>query len=91
MKKVIALLLAMVMLVTFVACGKNDAGEKPDTGTTPGRKYDANDPAAVLGEITNDFEATTNSLAQKLEETFTSVGTTFEDYQKNKVLFDAWV
>ncbi len=91
MKKGIALLLAVVMLLSLAACGKNESGEKPDTGTTSGREYDVNDPAAVLGEITNDFEATTNSLAQKLEETFTSVGTTFDDYRKNKGLIDAWV
>ena len=91
MKKVIALLLTVVMLLSFAACGKNESGEKTDTGTTSGREYDTSDPAAVLNEITNDFEATTNSLTQKLEGTFTSVGTTFEDYQKNKGLIDDWV
>ncbi len=91
MKKVIALLLTVVMLLSLAACGKNESGGKPDTGTTSGREYDTSDPAAVLGEITNDFETTTKSLSQKLEETFTSVGTTFEDYQKNKGLIDAWV
>ncbi len=91
MKKGIALLLAVVMLLSLAACGKNDVSEKPGTGTTSGREYDTSDPAAVLAEITNDFDATTKSLTQKLEETFTSVGTTYEDYQKNKGLIDAWV
>lgn len=91
MKKVIALLLTVVMLLSLAACGKNESGGKPDTGTAPGREYDATDPAAVLNEITNDFAATTTSLTQKLEETFASVGTTFKDYQKNKGLVDDWV
>ena len=91
MKKILSLLLAAVMLLSLAACGKNESGGKPDTGTTSGREYDTSDPAAVLGEITNDFETTTKSLAQKLEETFTSVGTTFDDYQKNKGLIDDWV
>ena len=91
MKKGIALLLTVVMLLSLAACGKNESGEKPSTSTTSGREYNVNDPAAVLGEITNDFEATTISLTQKLAETFTSVGTTFDDYQKNKGLIKAWV
>ena len=91
MKKALALLLAIVMLLSLSACGKNESGENQSPSTTSGREYDKSDPSAVLNEITNDFEATTLSLTQKLEETFTDVGTTFEDYQKNKGLIDAWV
>ena len=91
MKKAIALLLAVIMLLSLAACGKNESGENQNTSTTSGREYDTSDPAAVLNEITNDFAATTDSLAQKLEETFTAVGSTYADYQENKGLVDAWV
>ena len=91
MKKGIALLLAVIMLLSLAACGQNESGGNPNTSTTSGREYDAANPEAVLGEITNDFVATTESLTKKLEDTFTSVGTTFEDYQKNKGQIDAWI
>ena len=59
--------------------------------TTSDRDYDENDPIAVLGEITNDFAAVTSQLTEKLTETFVAVGTTYEDYQKNKGLIDEWI
>ena len=91
MKKAIALLLAVIMLLSLAACGKNESGENQIVSTTSGREYDTSDPAAVLNEITNDFAATTAALTQKLEETFAAVGATYADYQKNKGLIDAWV
>lgn len=59
--------------------------------TTPTREYDESDPTAVLGEITNDFNDVTSQLTEKLSETFTAVGTTYEDYQKNKGLVEEWI
>lgn len=101
MKKILAILLAVTMMLSLVACGETANGptETPDdTSNTPpsqtitsDRDYDETDSAAVLGEITNDFADVTTQLIEKLEETFTAVGTTYEDYQKNKELVDEWI
>ena len=100
MKKLAALFLAILMIFSLVACGETNVDSPPDeqetnqppsATTAPGREYDETDPAAVLGEITNDFADVTTSLTLKLEETFTAVGTTYEDYQKNKGLVDEWI
>ena len=91
MKKGIALLLAVIMLLSLAACSQNAPAEKPGAETTSQREYDTTDPEAVLDEINNDFVATTEALNKKLAEVFTSVGTTFADYQKNKGQIDAWV
>lgn len=100
MKKTTALFIAILMMVSLVACGEKNVDSTSDeqetnqqqsSTTTPVREYDETDPAAVLGEIINDFADVTTNLTQKLEETFTAVGTTFEDYQKNKELVDEWI
>lgn len=92
MKKIIALLLAVVMLFSLVACsGTNNTTDNSGNTTVPEREYDKSDPAAVLGEITADFSEVTATLTQKLTETFAAVGATYDDYQKNKGLIDEWV
>ena len=100
MKKLAALFLAILMMFSLVACGGTNVNSptdehetnQPQSATaTPGREYDETDPAAVLGEITNDFADVTTSLSLKLEETFSAVGTTYEAYQKNKGLVDEWI
>ena len=99
MKKLATLFLAILMIFSLVACGETNVDSPPDeqetnqpqSTTAPGREYDETDPAAVLGEITNDFADVTTSLTLKLEETFSAVGTTYEDYQKNKGLVDEWI
>ncbi len=103
MKKLFALLLAVLMLLSFAACGQDTSGETPETAAkneepaetkaTAASKGEIviNDPGAVLDEITKDFETVTTQLTQKLEKTFEDVGTTYKDYQKNKGLVDEWV
>ncbi len=99
MRKLTALLLAILIIFPLSACGETNVDSTPDgqetsqsqSTTAPGREYDESDPAAVLGEIANDFSDVTTNLTQKLEETFTDVGTTYEDYQKNKGLVDEWI
>lgn len=89
MKKALAWFVLIAMMISLAACGKAD--QPQSTPAVPKREYDQSDPTAVLGEITNDFDDTITSLSQKLEETFTAVGTTYEDYQKNKGFVDEWV
>ena len=101
MKKILAILLAVTMMFSLVACGEtndNPTNKQDDTSNvtpsqsiTPDRDYDESDPTAVLGEITNDFADVTTQLTEKLTDTFSAVGTTFEDYQKNKELVDEWI
>ena len=107
MKKIIAFLLTVIMLFSLVACAgpsntpdntgapnsenTNVADTPPSQSATPGREYDETDPAAVLDEITADFSEVTTTLTQKLAETFSAVGTTYEDYQNNKGLVDEWI
>ena len=101
MKKILAILLAVTMMFSLVACGEtndNPTNKQDDTSNvtpsqsiTPDRDYDESDPTAVLGEITNDFADVTTQLTEKLTDTFSAVGTTCEDYQKNKELVDEWI
>lgn len=94
MKKIFAMFLVALMVVSLVACGdtkstQNETSkETPSQSTVPEKDYDENDPAAVLGEITTDFADVTTQLTGKLTETFATVGSTYEDYQKNKGLVD---
>ncbi len=101
MKKILAILLAVTMMFSLVACGEtndnptnkqdNTSNVTPSQPITPDRDYDESDPTAILNEITNDFADVTTQLSEKLTETFSAVGTTFEDYQKNKELVDGWI
>lgn len=97
MKKIFAMFLAALMIVSLVACGdkkstQNETSkETPSQFIAPEKDYDENDPTAVLGEITTDFAAVTTRLTGKLTETFATVGSTYEDYQKNKGLVDEWI
>ena len=100
MRKLTAMLLALLMTASLVACGettvdpaadKQGTNEPQSSVTTPEREYDENDPTAVLEEISNDFADVIKKLTQKLEKTFDAVGTTYEDYQKNKGLVDEWI
>lgn len=59
--------------------------------SVPSRDYDENDLTSVLGEITNDFADVISYLMEKQEETFSNVGATYKDYQKNKSLVDDWI
>lgn len=85
MKKLIAALLAIVMMFSFAACGAENEVEPSK------RDYDKNDPEAVLNEIINDFTDITTQLTEKLEETFNEIGTTYDDYLENKELVDEWI
>ena len=97
MKKILAMFLVVVMIFSLVACGETkDTPDETTKATTTqsisaDRDYDQNDHVAVLNEITNDFINVTTQLAGKLTETFAAVGTTYEDYQKNKGLVDDWI
>ena len=97
MKKILAILLATTMIFALVACGETKVKQDQTSNVTssqsitPDRDYNESDPTAVLGEITNDFDDVTSQLNEKLAETFSAVGTTYEDYQKNKGLVDEWI
>lgn len=90
MKKVTALFLSILMMFSFVACGEKNVDTTSDEQKTE-REFDKTDSAAVIEEITNDFIGVTTELTQKLEKTFTAVGTSYKDYQKNKGLVDEWI
>lgn len=47
--------------------------------------------ADILGKIIRDYDDVTKNLTKQLEETFKAVGSTYEDYQKNKGCIDEWV
>ncbi len=85
MKRVFALLLSLAMIVSLVACAAENGIE------TTEREYDESDPEAVLGEIKNDFTDITAKLTEKLSETFSEVGSTYEDYAENKELIGDWI
>ncbi len=91
MKKGLVLILAAVIVLILAVCIISFGNKKPEAEPTAGNEYAAGDLAAALEEITEDFDTVTQLLTQKLEETFASVGTTFEEYQKNKALVDDWI
>lgn len=101
MKKTLAILLAATILFSLVACGEandtlineqnNTSSVTPSQPIISDKDYDKSDPTSILGEITDDFADVITQLTEKLTETFSAVGTTFEDYQRNKELVDDWV
>lgn len=101
MKKILAILLVATILFSLVACGKandtptnkqnNVSNVTPSQSIIPDRDYDKSDPTAVLDEITDDFADVTTQLTEKLTETFSAVGTTFEDYQTNHGFVNDWI
>lgn len=98
MKKISVFLIMIVMIQSLVACGKTNVDvtkeekESNITQSTDSKKENENsDLASVLEKITTDVTDFTVMLTQKLEETFEKVGTTYEDYQKNKGIVDEWI
>ncbi len=111
MKKIVAFLLVVLMMVSITACGgsisdfnepkrteatnetrETEATESTSlTSVTENTEYDESDPEDLLIKISDDFYATTTDLTKKLRETFSAVGTTYEEYRKNKGLIDDWV
>lgn len=92
MKRWMSIFLALVMLLAMTGCERTAEGAESTTPPIQSeRDYDASDPDAVLGEITDDFEGVTSQIAEKLSETFTAVGSTYGEYQENKGLIDEWV
>lgn len=94
MKKLLILFLATAMMFSLTACSETTDSQDEATQSqliSSDRDYDKNDPSAVLGEITNDFTEVSAQLTKELAKTFTAVGSTYEDYQKNKGLVDEWI
>ena len=98
MKKLTVMLLAVMMMLSLIACGEtsvssaqDEQATNPSTAVSSEQEYDESNPTAVLEKITDDFTNTAGSLIQKKEETFAEVGTTYEDYQKNKGLINEWI
>lgn len=81
--------LVVLMTLSLVACGKANPEESSEKASE--KESDDSSSPVTLDTITDDFEDVTASLRQKQGETFEKVGTTFEEYQKNKGLIDEWV
>ena len=95
MKRFAASLLAILMTFSLSACGETHV-DSASAQSTPASAQsapssDQNSLSESLEEISSDFSGVTSNFTLKLEETFTSVGTTYEDYQKNKGLIDEWI
>lgn len=86
MKKVLALFLATIMLLTFVACGK-DSDSKTDEPTV---SYDASTLEGICEGITADFSATADLLASEWETVRTAIGDTYDGYTKNQQSLLDW-
>lgn len=93
MKKLLAILLTSAMTFSLVACGGNKGAQDNTLNeqVAAEKTVDESDPAALLDAITNDFTDVTTALTEKQTETFSAVGTTYADYQKNKGLIDTWM
>lgn len=97
MKKILAMLLTAMIVVSLVACRETKGTEnevfKETTSQSLTTTQDSveEEPNDVLGEIMKDFEGVTTNLTNKLEDTFNAVGSTYEDYKKNKEFIDEWL
>lgn len=103
-KGTVSLLLTVLFLVVLSGCAQRPspvssegASEEPKISSAPSSTVSAaptEAPAsgsqALLEGIVGDFSATAESLSKKLEETFSAVGETYDDYKKNKAFIDEW-
>lgn len=100
MKKILTMLLIAAIMLSLTACGKtsNATGTQNEISSVTesqssahDKEYNENKPEAVLDEITNDFDDVISQLTENMTDTFAAVGTTYDDYQKNKTLVDEWL
>ena len=80
MKKALSLFLVAVMLLTFVACGK-ETGSKTEE---PNVSYDSSTLDGIKEGITADYTATTELLTSEWEKVRTTIGDTYDGYSKHK-------
>ena len=96
MKKLIALLLAMIMIVSLSACNGNKQSDssKPDgSGQNDGAASQVADSGTldgILSGITTDFDSTIKQLTDELSNVYTAVGDSFNSYVKNEQSLKDW-
>ena len=90
MKRLIALLLAMIMIVSLSACSGNKQSDsnKPDgSGQNEGVASQVTDSGTlegILSGITTDFDSTIKQLTNELSDVYTTVGDSFNSYNKKR-------
>lgn len=93
MKKILALSLALLMLFSLAACGK-DKTDGQDTSSNNSQAENVNVDnttlEGILNGITADFDSTTKKLTDELQKTFDTVGTTYDSYVKNEQAIKDW-
>ena len=87
MKKTIALLVAAVMLLSLTACGNNNSATQD---TTPTVSFNAGTLEGILEGITADFSATSDLLNKEWASVRTTIGDTYEGYEKNQQVLLDW-
>ena len=76
LKKLSALTLAIIMIFSLVACGKDEAPESPQEGTTDSSVDISNDSDAPTDKLPDDTTATTTEVTDAAEATTTTTTTT---------------
>lgn len=86
----------LTMAVGLTACGETaKTTETPDSGSTNSTQevssnYDNSSLEGIREGIENDFSDTIQKINEKLEETNSAVGNSYEEYIKNKQLVTDW-
>lgn len=96
MKKLIALLLAMIMIVSLSACSGNKQPDsnKPDSSgqneDVTNQVSDSGTLEGILNGIAADFDSTIKQLTDELSGVYTTVGDSFDSYVKNEQAVKDW-
>ncbi len=93
MKKLLALSLAILMLFSLAACGKDKTDGQDSSlnnSQTENVNVDNTTLEDVLNGITADFDSTAKKLTSELEKTYDTVGTTYDSYVKNEQAIKDW-
>lgn len=96
MKRMVAAILSLAMVMTLGACGASGGSTTPSDGKTgSGSSRKVEKPAAdtldgILAAIADDYKTTIQTLQDGVDEINTAINGDYENYAKNRQMIDDW-